>query len=266
MHVNDDDSAGALRAKPVRDPFARAFGSRAEDLDVDFATLPRPVLVTEVLRRCLQRSEPMGGDEEIGSWTLPQRSQALIAVALASGERGLQSRVRCPKTECGEMIELHIELAVFLNHDEIRSFDWSPEPARMLRVALPTGDDLKEWLNRGEAAPRAMARQLVQIVDGCPPADDWQVPEAWIDGLAAELEQRDPLTALELEARCFACGAALSVEFDLETELLKRFAARQSRTLQQIHRLASVYHWSEAEILQLPAWRRNYYLSQLERW
>jgi hypothetical protein len=208
----------------------------------------------------------MCGEAEIWSWTLPQRSQALIAVALASGDRRLQSSVRCPKTECGEMIELDIELAAFLNRDETRSFDWSPEPARMLHVALPTGEDQKKWLNRGETAPRAMARQLVQSVDGCPPPGDWQIPEAWVDGLAAELEQGDPLTALELEARCPACGAALSVEFDLETELLRGFAARQSRTLQQVHRLASVYHWSEAEILRLPAWRRNYYLSRLERW
>jgi hypothetical protein len=265
--VSGDDSADALRATPAPDSFARAFGSCPEDLDVDFAALPRPVLVTEVLRRCLQCSEPMCGDEEIWSWTLSQRSQALIGVALASGDRRLQSRVRCPKTECSEMIELDVELAAFVNRDETRSFEWLPAPARVLTIALPTGVDQKKWLNRGETAePRAMARQLVRRVDGCPPADDWQVPEAWIDGLAVELEQRDPLTALELEARCPACGASLSVEFDLETELLRGFAARQSRTLQQVHRLASVYHWSEAEILRLPAWRRNYYLSQLERW
>jgi hypothetical protein len=134
----------------------------------------------------------------------------------------------------------------------------------MLRVALPTGEDQKTWLKWGQAEPRAMARQLVRSVDGRPPVDGWEVPDAWIDGLEAELKQRDPLTALELEARCPACGAPLKVEFDLETELLKRFEVRQARMLRHVHRLASAYHWSEAQILRLPAWRRNYYLSQLE--
>ena len=108
-----------------------------------------------------------------------------------------------------------------------------------------------------------MARALIREVDGAPPSDDWEIPDAWIDPLARELEERDPLTALELETRCPTCDSPASVPLDLEAELLARLQYRQQRTLDEIHRLASVYHWSEAVILELPVWRRRYYLSQL---
>jgi hypothetical protein len=261
MQAGDENKPGI----PVSGAFARAFGSSPADLDLDFTGLPRPMLVTELLRLCLE--QPGTGSDacnEIWSWTLPQRSRALIAVALASGDRRLESHVRCRTPACGAMIELDVELAALIDRNETRSFEWSPERDRTLDVALPTGEDQKEWLSRGETTPRALARQLVKSVDGRPPANDWEVPDLWIDGLAAELEQRDPLTTLELDARCPACGAGLNVEFYLESELLKRFVAHQTRILRHVHRLASVYHWSEAEILSLPAWRRSYYLSQLE--
>jgi hypothetical protein len=277
-----------------REPEARAFGSSVADLELDFAGLPRPIVVTEVLRICFN-----DGDE-VWSWTLPRRTQGLIEVALASGDKRVRRTARCPETQCGEVIELEVELTAFLvdvpqndvhkfpraelaasakvipakagiqgldprfRGGDGKDFDWSPEPGRTLRVALPTGEDQRSWLSRGESSPLAMARQLVEQVDGRAPNDDWELPENWLGGLEAELERRDPLTALELEASCPACGAGLRVEFDLESELLRGFEARQARMLRHVHRLASVYHWPEAEILRLPAWRRDYYLRQLE--
>lgn len=243
---------------------ARAFGLLREDLDVDFAGPPRPVVVTELLRRCLRGHEAAPcGEEEIWSWTVPQRSQALIAVALASGEERLRSGTRCPHPQCGEIIELDVEVSAFLRREDARDFDWSPEPERIVRAALPTGADQREWLDRGEVTLPAMTRQLLRSIDGQAPADEWVVPESWVDGLATELAQRDPLTALELEARCPACGTTFTIEFDLEAQLLERLQARQEQTLRHIHELASAYHWSEDEIVQLPTWRRHYYLRRL---
>ncbi len=264
MHASDGNALRPVERNGAERPAARAFGERAEDLDADFSAGSRPALVTEILRRSLQADAAPCDETEIWSWTLPERLRGLIAVARASGEEHLSAAARCPQSNCGEIIEMDMELSAFLIGDGARVFDWSPSPEQKVSVALPTGADQQKWLQRNETTHDAMVRQLVQSVNGQTPAQDWQVPESWIDGLASELEQRDPLTALELEARCPACGAALAVEFDLEAELLKRLGARQARTLQLVHRLASVYHWSEAEILRLPAWRRNYYLNQLE--
>jgi hypothetical protein len=190
MQGNGEESPPALPAGGAPERSARAFGGRAEDLDIDFAALPRPVAVTEVLRRSFRRDAA-----EIWSWTLPERSQALIAVALATADERLECHARCPETSCAEMMEWEIALAAFLSGAEDPGFDWSPEPGRTLHISLPTGEDQKTWLERGEVAPAVMARRLVQSVDGRAPAVGWRLPKAWIEGLATELGRRDPLTA-----------------------------------------------------------------------
>lgn len=41
--------------------------------------------------------------------------------------------------------------------------------------------------------------------------------------------------------------------------------SRSARLLNEIHRLATAYHWAEAEILRLSAGRRLAYLLRIER-
>jgi hypothetical protein len=265
MTTSDTSTSRAPRPSGAEGPTARAFGACAEDIDLHFAGLSRPTLVTRILAQCLApdgtRAFP---EEEIRRWTLPQRLRALISVSRASGEERLPFTACCSQHGCGEIAEMEVALTDFPPGDEAREFDWSPAPGEKLSVALPTGADQESWLARGEAAPRAMARDIVRAVNGAPPPQDWEMPEIWLDPLESELKRRDPLTALELQAACPACGAAFVGEIDLEAELLKRLHARQARLLREIHRLAAVYHWSEGEILSLPPWRRAYYLDQFE--
>lgn len=241
--------------------YARAFGARVQDLDVDFAQLPRAELVSALLYRCVRPHDGEWDGDATWSWTLAQRLQGLLAIALASEIPPLTLVQRCH--DCAELLEIQVEAPAFVREERIMDFEWSPGLGQTLRVALPTGREQRAWSQTDDLTMRAMARRLIRAVDGFAPSADWEIPEASIDALAQELEHRDPWTTLEIESQCPACGVAASFEVDLEARLIGQLYARQRQILAEIHRLASAYHWSETAILQLPAWRRRHYLAQL---
>jgi hypothetical protein len=236
----------------------RAFGENPEDLDLDFA-LPRPELVTRLLAQCVRPQSGAWPEDELWSWTLAQRLQGLLAIALASGVARLS--VVEPCANCAEGLEIEVEPTVFEREERLTAFDWSPVPEQVLSVSLPTGREQQAWWQAGDVSVEAMARRLVFGRDDG--ADDDALSSDWIEALGAQLAQHDPLTALELQAACPACGAETRIPLDLEVELLKLLQARQRHSLLQIHLLANAYHWSEAAIMRLPAWRRRFYLMQV---
>ncbi|HKQ29815.1 MAG TPA: hypothetical protein VJS66_00900 [Burkholderiales bacterium] len=233
---------------------ARAFGTRAQDLNVDFA-LPRADVVSALLQGSLYRDDG-SWDGDSWSWTLAQRLQGLLAIALASGVAPLALVHACDV--CAEMIEIGLDAHDFVRAEDVVDFQWSPAPDRTLNVMLPRGHEQRRWSQVDALTPQAMARELISGQ-----SSDAEFPSAWYDALARELEQRDPLTALELETECPSCATNVRIPFDLEATLLAQLQSRQRRLLSDIHRLASAYHWSEAAILELPAWRRRAYLAQL---
>lgn len=240
---------------------ARAFGERAEDLDVDFSRLPRPVLVGEILKRCLPALDDGLCDEcDIQQWTLDRRLQGLLAVAAAGGTAALTTRHRC--AHCDETLEIPLDLANFARDEAAADFDATLPSGERLCVSLPTGHHQQHWLRKGDVTIRGMARDLVRSIDGEHVRGDWEVPEDWLEFIAGRLEQHDPLTALELLARCPECDAEATIAFDLEALLLEQLQSRQMQILREIHLLASGYHWSEREILGMPAWRRRHYLGR----
>ena len=233
-------------------------------LDIDFAAR-RPWVVTQIIARCA--SGPGGrpvAEEDVWRWTLPQRTQALLAVARARGTDSVAALARCPRAGCGERTEMELGLASLASAAETEFFPWQGDAGRLL-LRLPTGDDQRRWLAAAPAdaaeLPLAMASSLVCEVDGAAREDAWQLPEPWLPGVEDALAEHDPLTALNVTAACAGCGGELVAEIDLEALLLQELERAQRELLSDVHALASAYHWSEAQILRLPAWRRARYLA-----
>lgn len=247
---------------------ARPFGTETGDLDVDFTMTPRPVLITQLLRAGLRRrvAPPLLEDDILG-WTLNRRLQGLLAIVVAT--RGWKAflSIRCARSSCREEIELELELAALRRHDEANTLTVAPEHDVCVRARLPTGHDQMAWLRSpsgiGQDLPIFMATQIVERVNDSVPEEGWLVPETWLPCLESALKERDPFTVMELTATCPNCGHTESYDFDPEEYLLNVLAAVQRSVMDDIHRLATVYHWSEEEILSLSAGRRQYYLGRV---
>jgi hypothetical protein len=86
-----------------------------------------------------------------------------------------------------------------------------------------------------------------------------------VDMLDPQLEDFDPLVAFSVRIRCPHCAVETDLAVDLEALALKELEKIQRQLLQDIHRLAASYHWSEAEIFCLTPQRRGRYLEIIEK-
>lgn len=77
----------------------------------------------------------------------------------------------------------------------------------------------------------------------------------------AALEDQAPEVATMAQATCPGCSQVNTIQID---PLLYLNAPFQEIST-DVHRIASVYHWSEAEILSLPRQRRQRYLDLIDR-
>ncbi len=234
----------------------RAFGSAA-DLELDFARTDRSALVTALLARC---AVPCDADH----WwtqTVGARTAALLRVLEASdGAPALALSSRCGA--CGAAFEFGLPLAALAAAEAAAPPSLCVTlPGRPpLSLRRPTGDDLRGWRAAGwtsrQDAVRAMLGAL-WIAGPLPGPEDEPA-------LAAALGALDPLVAFAVDCQCPGCGAAQAVSIDLEGIALSRLAARQDALLLDVHRLASSYGWTEAEVLAVPAARRRRYLALIE--
>jgi hypothetical protein len=74
------------------------------------------------------------------------------------------------------------------------------------------------------------------------------------------LSRLDPLSHLEILGKCINCHANVRAEIDPAAYWLSALRMDSANLLQDIHRLALRYHWTEKEILDLPEVRRQAYL------
>ena len=88
-----------------------------------------------------------------------------------------------------------------------------------------------------------------------------EAPTAARHRLAEALEALDPAADTMIEAACPQCGAAQELRLDPAVFVWEELAARAPRILRDVAELARIYHWSEREILAMPASRRAFYLA-----
>jgi len=251
---------------PSNAPQLCDFISRLTHLDIDFSESLQPALVSKVLAACSTDDEQHPLTESaVDEWMLTRRLQQLLAVAIQTRGRHLLLQSRCGNEACLEMIEIPLDLHMFRQDTDDLSVETVID-GNTVRLRLPTGHDQRRWCTRGEAVDAAtMAAELVLTLNGSKPADDWRIPPAWINIIGDQLENLDALTVLQLKTNCPGCGQLLELELDLEQRLLTELAICQRNMLNEIHLLASAYHWSEKDIFALSPSRRSHYIARLER-
>ena len=263
---------------PTDAPYSvRAFGTRKADLDFDFATNDRPGLVTDVLSACLlgRDGSPLATDRV---WAMPvsQRIECLLRLAAAGHTFVWSVTLRCPRDDCRQLIEIELPiddvLALQRRAEQRDLAEWQ-DGALSLRLRRPTGGDQRQW-RAASFADATEARDAIfhtLVADapgpegGAADGDAPRTPAAnLIEMIDARLEEFDPLVAFSVQVGCPHCGLQTDFPVDLEALALSELEKVQTQLLQDLHRLATHYHWSESEILDLTPQRRARYLQLIE--
>jgi hypothetical protein len=132
-----------------------------------------------------------------------------------------------------------------------------------LRFRLPDSRDLAAVLDSqdADAARNLLVRRCVLQAsrDGTPFASS-ELPPDIIVKLAQRMAECDPQAEVLLDLRCPTCGHGWQALFDIVAFFWAELAARAERLLGEVHTLARAYGWAEADILNMGARRRRFYL------
>lgn len=204
---------------------------------------------------------------------------AAFARSLAAGDRValvLQLRrltlgdrmpcvAECP--ECGEQLDVDLTVSGLLvpPYESPALFTEVAEGNTTIRVRLPNGEDLEEcagaFRRDQQQAVALLLRRCVQSPEGNMFTD---VAPALAERIGDSMAALDPQAELSAGSRCPACERLFSFVFDAAGFVLEEIRMRGRRRLREVHLLASAYHWSEAEILDLSEGRRRHYLALIE--
>lgn len=162
------------------------------------------------------------------------------------GDR-VQCDLRCP--ECSGRVDFEFSLRDYLAHESPApaaetegQTGWFAVPGARFRLA--TAADVVA----ASGKPEALAQRCIQAQDGRAK----RRAEAAMARLAPALSRM-------LDGGCPHCGKSIPVFFDVQSFVLNELRGHAAFLYLDIHRLATAYHWSEAEILRLPQRRRAQY-------
>lgn len=206
-----------------------------------------------------------------GALTVGDREALLLHLRRISFGGRIECVLHCP--HCGEKLDLD------LNADDLLLPPYDqPQPeyeARFERAGddyvvcfrLPTGADQAQIAELAAVDLQAAEQALIDLCVSAVTLDNRpleRLPESLNAALADAMAELDPQAELTIEMVCPNCGATFSTLLDM-AQFLAAEIANHSRLLnREVHTLALYYHWSEAEILHLPARRRQTYLRLLD--
>ena len=164
-------------------------------------------------------------------------------------------------TQCGQRLAFTVDTRQMLPAHGDDNNDPAPRETEVagLRVRAPSLRDLAAVATQTNALQAARA-----LLARCTLAGDLaQIDDAALRQVEDALDALDPQADLVLALHCVACGHAGEAQLDAGALLWEEIEVRAHVLLGEVHRLASAYGWSEAQILALSPARRASYLAMV---
>jgi hypothetical protein len=167
----------------------------------------------------------------------------------------------CPR--CAEHVEFPLELGALAAEQPFSSRPATINAIHQLQVGgafiqfrLPTSRDLAEVVS-AEDEETALHR----LVQRCTSQE--KLPQQVVQTVSRAMLEADPHAEITLRINCPACGEEWDLLFDIVEFFWREIAVYAHRVLREIDTLARAYGWTEREILNLSAQRRQTYLEML---
>lgn len=202
--------------------------------------------------------------DTLAQLSVGQRDARLLQLRDWTFGSEMVSVVTCPV--CSERLELNFattDLRALSNTESGEALELSVGGYE-LRFRVPNSLDVIAIADCRDARD---ARQ--RLLERCVAASEHQgeevgvdrLPAEVVDAVAARMALADPQGDVQLAVACSRCGHHWQAGFDIASFFWSEIHTWAQRTLREVHALASVYGWREADILTMSAWRRQFYLN-----
>jgi hypothetical protein len=222
-------------------------------------------LSLELARRLATPS--VGGELDAGRLPVSDLEALLLELRRRTFGDVIDTRGRCPQRECNAAIDLSFRISDYLRSHRAR------KPATVQPLASDPG-----WF---QLAGRAAQFRLVTVEDlaaaAASPDPEKELARRTIrsesSGLGNDnhrreqraMEQLAPPLSDEIQGVCPECGNPVRFWFDVQRFVQGELRHEAEFLYDDVHQLASRYHWSEEKILALPRRRRMQYVERALR-
>lgn len=172
--------------------------------------------------------------------------------------------------QCSERLEWEtnirdIRLQSLQLHHSSREFNLELDDY-FVRFRLPNSLDIAAVIANGAEQPDPTKILVDCILDtrcNGEACDIDDLPDKVIQALSQRMEEEDPQADISMALKCPNCSHKWAAQFDIASYLWTEINQWAVRVLQDVHKLARTYHWSERDILAMSPVRRQLYLGMV---
>lgn len=197
-------------------------------------------------------------DRSSDEWALSplgDRDRHLIQIREAWFGARFETIATCP--QCGERMDVAFQTKDIVAPAAEQEPLQVTYAGRDIPFRLPNSKDLME------AARFGITEMRTRLLEFCV-ANAETLSEEAATFVAEAMARADPQADIRVSVTCPACHRESALAFDVAAHLWEEIGDWAVRVLNEIHVLASVYGWSERDILAMSALRRRAYLQLIE--
>jgi hypothetical protein len=164
---------------------------------------------------------------------------------------------------CGERLEWTVDTASLLAAPAALTEGVFTHDEYEITFRLPNTLDLEaiaQNSDRHVAGAVLLQRCITAALKNGAEVGTGELPETVTEALAERMAEVDPQADVQMNLACPACGHRWQALFDIESFFWTELQSWAQRILSEVHLLACAYGWREKDILELSAWRRQFYL------
>ncbi|HRF06912.1 MAG: hypothetical protein ABTR27_06795 [Candidatus Competibacter phosphatis] len=225
----------------------------------------RPAYVTSVLCRALDSIGAGPADEaSVARLGVADRQYLILRLGALLGGEQLWLKLRC--AACDAWFDVDLRRNELPVRAAAEGYPWISLQlgARHIEAVVPNGEDQQAIAALDDAAAmQRLLRRCIRRVDGAAPGEEFfaRLSEADIEALDEALDDLAPAVCDRLQVDCPECHHSQQAPLDHYAQL----GIDEYVFYDEVHTLASHYHWSEADILDLPRSKRQRYLDLISR-
>ena len=256
--------------EPIRTLLLRPVEEQDQAFLLDTRTGLAPATrASRLLARCVEE----GWQHLVPALTVGDREALLLQLRRLTLGDDMECLVSCPAPDCGTLLQVELDVRDVLlpaYSDVRREYELTAgrEGATVpVRFRLPQAADLDRASDIASLDPERAATELLEAcvreVSGAADLSLRGVDDQAVEAIEQKMAELDPQAEIELDLSCSQCSQPFSVVLDAGAFLLQELDERAEQLLVDVHTLALYYHWSESDIMTMPAARRLRYLDLL---
>lgn len=232
-------------------------------------TLPRRVTTVLAIALAEVAGEEVG-PETVAGLAVADRQYLMAMLAVELGQEQLWYIAEC--RGCGDRFDFPVRFRDLPVKEAGSGYPFTEVVTSLgtSRFRVATGSDQELLAAQPEANDPARLLAAACLVVSPEGGGKMDLPYHWAQALTDEdinrietaLEAVAPEMGVAVQAACPGCGYPQTIGIDPYGVLA---SISVTNLLQEVHLLASTYHWSERDILDLPHKRRRHYLELIDQ-